>query len=308
METKPNQLIFHSMASRWNTLAIDIDIARSLGFDGLESSGAKIAAFLDAGFSKTDLRDRLADLCVPGIGFLIDLERQGKRRGDMLREAEELCQLAVSAGARGIEAITGPLDLRAFEPGAARCYPQLYRGLIDLPEEEQTTLTAANLGAVADIAADHGLIVYLEALSWTPLNSMDAQLRVIDRCGRDNVRLVVDFWHAYTAGDTPDRIARLDKNFIYGVHLCDSLPYLGGIPNEAALRDVPTGSGTLDLKSWVDAVKATGYTGWWSCELFCRRQHQDNSYAVARDLKILMERLILDQPDSSQMKNEGTNT
>ncbi|PRH89033.1 sugar phosphate isomerase/epimerase [Labrys okinawensis] len=295
METKHNQLIFHSMASRWNTLAIDIDITRSLGFDGLETSGTKIAAFLEAGFSQVDLRERLADLFLPGIGFLIDVERQGEHRRDMLREAEELCQLAVVAGARGIEAITGPLDLRAFEPEAANCYPQLYRGLIGMTEAEQTALTAGNLAAVADIAADHGLIVYLEALSWTPLNSMDAQLRIIDGCRRDNVRLVIDFWHAYTAGDTPDRIARLDKNLIYGVHLCDSLPYAGGIPNESILRDVPTGSGALDLKSWVDAVKATGYEGWWSCELFCKRQHQDNSYAVAQDLKILMERLILDR-------------
>ncbi|MBP0582600.1 sugar phosphate isomerase/epimerase [Labrys sp. LIt4] len=295
METKHNQLIFHSMASRWNTLAIDINIARSLGFDGLETSGTKIAAFLEAGFSQVDLRERLADLFLPGIGFLIDVERQGEHRRDMLREAEELCQLAVVAGARGIEAITGPLDLRAFEPEAAKCYPQLYRGLIGMTEAEQTALTAGNLAAVADIAADHGLIVYLEALSWTPLNSMDAQLRIIDGCRRDNVRLVIDFWHAYTAGDTPDRIARLDKNLIYGVHLCDSLPYAGGIPNESILRDVPTGSGALDLKSWVDAVKATGYEGWWSCELFCKRQHQDNSYAVAQDLKILMERLILDR-------------
>ncbi|WP_245197354.1 sugar phosphate isomerase/epimerase family protein [Labrys sp. LIt4] len=283
------------MASRWNTLAIDINIARSLGFDGLETSGTKIAAFLEAGFSQVDLRERLADLFLPGIGFLIDVERQGEHRRDMLREAEELCQLAVVAGARGIEAITGPLDLRAFEPEAAKCYPQLYRGLIGMTEAEQTALTAGNLAAVADIAADHGLIVYLEALSWTPLNSMDAQLRIIDGCRRDNVRLVIDFWHAYTAGDTPDRIARLDKNLIYGVHLCDSLPYAGGIPNESILRDVPTGSGALDLKSWVDAVKATGYEGWWSCELFCKRQHQDNSYAVAQDLKILMERLILDR-------------
>ncbi|WP_448955143.1 sugar phosphate isomerase/epimerase family protein [Labrys neptuniae] len=296
METKHNQLIFHSMASRWNTLAIDIDIARKLGFDGLETSGAKIAAFLEAGFSEAELRERLADLFLPGIGFLIDVERQGERRHDMLREAEDLCRLAVTAGARGIEAITGPLDLRAFEPEAAGRYRKLYRGLIDLPDAEQSALTAENLGAVADIAASHGLIVYLEALSWTPLSSMDAQLRVIERCKRDNVRLMVDFWHAYTAGDTPERIAQLDKDLIYGVHLCDSLPYAGGIPNEAVLRDVPTGGGALDLKSWVDAVKATGYRGWWSCELFCRRQHQDNSYAVARELKILMERLILDQP------------
>lgn len=293
MAKRDNQLIFHSMASRWNTLAIDIDITRTLGFDGLETSGSKIAAFLDAGFTQAELAERLNGLFLPGIGFLIDIERQGERRLDMLRDAEKLCQLASAAGAKGIEAITGPLDLRVFEAGSAGRYPDLYRGLIDLPEDTQTTLTAENLRAVADIAANYGLIVYLEALSWTPLNTMDAQLRIVDLCKRDNVRIVIDFWHSYTAGDTPERIARLDRELIYGVHLCDSLPYTGGIPNEPILRDVPTGRGILDLQSWVDAVKATGYTGWWSCELFCSRQHQDNSYNVAQELKTLMERLIL---------------
>lgn len=292
MTNKPDQLIFHSMASRWNTLSIDIDITRRVGFDGLETSGTKIAAFLDAGFTERDLKERLGDLFMPGIGFLIDIERQGDRRRDMLQEAERLCQLAVAAGARGIEAITGPLDLRVFEAGSARLYPDLYRGVVDFPRETQIALTADNLRAVADIAAGFGLIVYLEALSWTPLNTMDDQLRVIDLCKRDNVKLVIDFWHSYTSGDTPDRISRLDRELIYGVHFCDSLPFSGGIPNEPILRDVPTGNGALDLKIWVDAVKATGFTGWWSCELFCNRQHQDNSYDVARDLKSLMERLI----------------
>ena len=289
-----DKLIFHSMASKFNTLSIDIDIAQTVGFDGLETSGSKIAAFLKSGFTQDDLKASLKALEVPGIGFLIDLERQEVGREEMLREAEDLCRLAVAIGAKGIEAITGPLDLRAFEPGSAQRYPTLYRGLIDVPRDTQITLTAKNLGAVADIAAEHGLIVYLESLSWTPLNTMDAQLRIIEACRRDNVRLVIDFWHSYTSGDTPERIARLDKDLIYGVHVCDSLPYTGGLPNEAVLRDVPTGNGVLDLQSWVDAVKATGYRGWWSCELFCNRQHQDNSYNVARDLKTLMERMILD--------------
>ena len=292
MTRTQNQLIFHSMASKPNTLAIDIEIARSLGFDGLETSGNKIGAFLDAGFTVPDLKARLDGLFLPGIGFLIDLERQGDGRRQMLREAEQLCVLASAAGAKGIEAITGPLDIRVFEQGAAERYPDLYRGLIDLPTQAQTEQTAANLQAVADIAASHGLIVYLEALSWTPLNTMDAQLRVLDLCKRDNVRIVIDFWHSYTSGDTPEQIARLDKDLIYGVHLCDSLLYTGGIPNEPVLRDVPTGQGVLDMRSWVDAVKSTGYTGWWSCELFCNRQHQDNSFAVASELKALMERLI----------------
>ncbi|BAB52895.1 sugar phosphate isomerase/epimerase family protein [Mesorhizobium japonicum] len=170
--------------------------------------------------------------------------------------------------------------------------PALCRGVVGLPLETQIDLTASNLAAVADLAAQYGLLIYLEALSWTPLNTIDRQLRTIEIANRDNIRLVIDFWHCYTSGDTPKHIARLHKDIIYGVHICDSLAYAGGVPDENMLRDVPTGNGVLNLKEWVDAVKSTGYDGWWSCELFCRRQHQENSYDVARSLNALMRDLV----------------
>jgi sugar phosphate isomerase/epimerase len=121
---------------------------------------------------------------------------------------------------------------------------------------------------------------------------IDKQLRTIEKAGRSNVRLVADFWHSYTSGASPERISRPDKKLIYGVHVCDSRRSDGGAPVESLLRDVPTGRGVLHLKEWVDAVESTGYEGWWSCELFCKRQHQENSYDVARELKSLMETLI----------------
>lgn len=289
---KTNQIILHSLVAKHGTLALDLDIARRVGFDGLEASGGKLRAFLDAGFSAGELRETIGNTVIPGVGFLLDVERHGDDRAALLKDAEALAGLAALAGAKAIQVITGPISLDALRPDAATRHPRLYRGVVGLDENEQIALTARGLAAVADIAAAHGLLVYFEALSWTPVNTIDKQLRVIERAARDNVRLVVDFWHCYTSGDTPEGIARLDKDMIYGVHICDSLPFAGGIPDEPMLRDVPTGAGALNLKEWVDAVKSTGYDGWWSCELFCRRQHQQDSYAVAAGLKTLMAKLI----------------
>ena len=115
---------------------------------------------------------------------------------------------------------------------------------------------------------------------------------LIRRADRPNLRLAVDFWHCYASGDRPEDIAALPGALIYGVHVCDSLPFAGGIPDESVLRDVPTGQGALALQDWVGAVKATGYQGWWSCELFCRKQQQENSFEVARSLHQLMAGLI----------------
>lgn len=286
-----HQLILHSLVAKHATLAIDLEITKRLGFDGLETNGDKIAACLDSGFSVGDIKKLVGDVTIPGIGFLIDIERQGDDRATLRKEAADLFRLATAVGAKGVEVITGPLQLAALDRSVPPS-PDLYRGLIDLPEEEQIRLTAANLRELADIAAEQGLLLYLEALSWTPLNTIDKQLKVIEKAGRDNLKMLIDFWHCFTSNDTPDRISRIDKDILYGIHVCDSLPYSGGIPNEPVLRDVPTGKGALNLQEWVDAVKATGYVGWWSCELFCNRQHQENSFEVARELKELMTDLV----------------
>jgi sugar phosphate isomerase/epimerase len=287
-----NQLIYHGLVSRFSTLAIDLEIMRASGFDGLEISAAKMRNVLEAGFHEQELAQLLAKINIPGIGFLLDIERRGDDKHSLICEAQALFHLARIAGARGVQVLTGPVDVRAIEAIASLTPSELYEGVARLPRSEQIAVTAGNLALLADEAAKHGLLIYLESLAWTPLNRLTDQIELIARASRDNVRLVVDYWHCYASGDQPEDVARLDGEMIYGVHICDSLAFAGGIPNETVLRDVPTGKGALDLREWTDAVKSTGYKGWWSCELFCRRQQQDNSFVVAKDLHSLMYDLI----------------
>ncbi|MFS8146166.1 sugar phosphate isomerase/epimerase family protein [Rhizobium sp. BR 249] len=288
--TTTQKIILHSLVARHSTMAIDLEIAKQLEFDGLEASGSKISDCLAAGVSKASLREMVDGMFIPGIGFLINIERQNDERPQLFSDAVRLFELATAVGAKGVEVITGPLSLDAVRSKTP--IQGLYRGLIDRPEQEQIDLTAANLRELADVAASHDLTLYLESLSWTPLNTIDKQLKVIEKAGRTNIKLLIDYWHCYTSGDTPERVAKIDKDLIYGVHVCDSLEFKGGIPDEPILRDVPTGDGVLNLKEWTDAVKSTGYEGWWSCELFCNRNHQENSFDVARQLKSLMQSLI----------------
>lgn len=286
------KLIYHGLVSRFSTLAIDLEIMQAAGFDGLEISAQKMRDVLAAGYSREELASWLKDIYIPGIGFLLDVERHGADEPTLMTEAQEMLGLGKVAGAKGLQVITGPVQVKAVEAFAAGGSSGLYEGVLRLPRAEQVSITAQNLARIADLAAQQGSIVYFEALAWTPLNKLSDQIEVIERAGRNNVKLIVDFWHCYASGDTPEAVARLDKNMIYGVHVCDSLPFDGGIPNELILRDVPTGGGALNLGEWADAVKSTGYEGWWSCELFCRRQQLGNSFEVARELQSLMSSLV----------------
>lgn len=292
MNLSGQTLALHSTISRHGTLAIDVDIARHLGLQALEASGLKIASYLDAGFTHADLQNLLGDLEIPGVGYLANIERQGAEEHALFAEAEALFTLAQAAGAEGVQVLTGPINVDAVTDFQRQGHSQHYSGLLGTDMREQMLLTANNLRRLADLAKDFNLTLYLEALSWTPLSGIDRQVELLERAERDNLKMVIDFWHCHTSGDTPDDVAKMDKRHLYGVHVCDSLAFAGGVPNEVVLRDVPTGQGVLDLQAWTDAVLATGYQGWWSCELFCRKQQQQDSYAVARELKSLLERLL----------------
>lgn len=291
--TAPQQkIVLHSLIARDAPMAMDLRIASDLGYDGIELSATKMRAFLAAGWSEAELSARLRPFFIPGTGFLLDLERHGTDESALLQEAEALFHLAEVAGTKAVQVLTGPVDVSAVRRHATGLPVQGYVGTLGLDRAEQMAIASRNLARLADMAAERNLLIYLEALGWCPLNTISDQEEMILRADRPNIRMAVDFWHCYVSGDTPERVARMDKDIIYGVHVCDSLAHHDEIPDEAALRDVATGQGVLDLQAWVDAVKATGYVGWWSGELFCRRQHQDDSFEVAAEMRDLLRDLI----------------
>lgn len=291
--TEPRQkILLHSLVAKHAPMTMDLRIAQELGYDGLEMSAAKMRAFLEAGWSEADLAERLRSFDIPGIGFLLDLERHGADEPALIRDAEGIFHLAKLAGAAAVQVLTGPVSVDTVRRHAAGLPISSYCGVLGLDRTEQMAISARNLARLADMAAERGLLIYLEALAWCPLNTLSDQLEMITRADRPNIRLIVDFWHCYASGDTPERLAKLEKDLLYGVHLCDSLQYDGGIADEPVLRDVATGQGVLRLQDWVDAVKSTGFVGWWSGELFCRKQHQDDSFKVAAEMKRNFEALI----------------
>ncbi|WP_230956592.1 sugar phosphate isomerase/epimerase family protein [Burkholderia cepacia] len=291
-QSKANALIFHTTVSRFSNLITDLDTIAAIGFDGIELGADKLEAYLASGYGPEDLKALLENIYVPGMGFLIDIERQGQQTSAMYARADELFELATLSGAQGVQVLTGPVDVQSVVEWTQNGRTDRYAGVLGLPYARQIAATAKNLARLADMAAERGLVLYLEALSWAPINGIDKSIQLIDAAGRDNVKIVIDYWHCHTSGVTPDDIAKLDSRIIYGVHVCDSLPFPGGIPDERVLRDVPTGEGVIDLQQWTDAVKATGYRGWWSCELFCRKQQQQNAATVAAQLKRLMACLV----------------
>ncbi len=264
----------------------DIRVAREAGYAGIEIIGSKLYAYLDGGGNEGDVLKALGEFPVVGVGYVQDIERQASdAREALLAECERMCAVAARLGSPLVQLLTGPIDA-----GLGLEAPVGYRGLMQMPWSELRSQAAANLAELASIGARHGVSFYLEPLSWTRIHTLEHGRELIDTAGCDNVRLLIDFWHCFTSGTTPDDIAKLDRDLIAGIHYCDSLH---GDRSSHADRDVWTGGGLIPQKEWVDAVVGTGFEGWWACELFSERHWELDARTTARLLRRQLEYLLV---------------
>lgn len=268
-------LALHGQTTFHNNLANDIRLAQEAGFEALEIITEKLLRYLDLGLKVEDLaaifeKHGIRPACIDILG---DIERiEPKAHKQMLQEAERLCAAAKTLGCPTIQ----------INP---------FCGLAGRPWDEIIRLTAQNMAEIADIGQQYGVRFQLEGAAWTPIHSLTHCLELIEKTERDNVGLVLDFWHLWASRKTtPEEIARLDRSLIYGVHFCDGTrPEPDETwPNEKLLRGFLPGEGDIPLQTWVDAVQATGFDGVWSTELLSPLHWEADYLEIARDMKARM--------------------
>lgn len=258
----------------------EVRIAKELEYNGIEFMAAKIHRYLDNGHDIQALADACKDarIHVVCINALADADRLDTvEHSRLLAECEKLC-----SAAKLLECPTVQLVFRERLEGR--------------PWREIRKLTAGNAAKLADIGKNHGVGFQLEPLAWAPMHSLSQSLEVIEEAARDNLGMVIDFWHLWAGGETtPDEVAKLDKKMIRGVHFCDGKrKQTITVRDEEELRSYLPGEGDIDIRNWVDAVKSTGYDGSWSAETYSPRHWEMDLYDLSRKCKELMERYLND--------------
>jgi sugar phosphate isomerase/epimerase len=252
------RFVYNSNSTMHLPVLMQIRVAQETGWDGVFLRAEHITRYLAQGLPADGLREALVGLHPVNLGALVDVERwRPREHAAMLEEARRLTELAVEIGASFVQLLTGPVA-----PGGS------YTGPGELSTAELRRVTAEAMAEIADLGAPYGIRYYLEPVAWTPLGSLDLAVDVIAATARDNVGLVLDFWHLWQRGTTPDDIARLDRGVITGIDFSDSLGPAGAPHPDQDSRRVWPGEGAIPLSEWVDAVRSTGFDGWWDNELY----------------------------------------
>jgi len=290
---KRNALSLQSSCVGRANFRMYVDAAKKAGFDLIEPTKVQLKYFSDAGYTAKDVLDLLGDVKISSVGWLSDIDRQGYEFVSMMKEAEELFEMARSVGSEAIELINGPVDWRAVDAYRKGIPYDGYMGLQGLDKEEVERLTLKNLKALADLAKGFGLILFFEPLCWTPIPSLKEGLPLVKKAERDNLKVVVDFYHNYIAGLDADFLSKIDKDYVLGVHVCNSRKRdENAVPCEEIFRDVSFYEGEVPIKEWVDAMKSTGFDNWWAYETFSKKEAEENLYEFTKYVHDELDKLV----------------
>jgi 2-keto-myo-inositol isomerase len=166
---------------------------------------------------------------------------------------------------------------------------------LTLPGENQDTTAIqraiASLKEAAQWAAAFDVRLALEFRgSASFCASLDTALALIAQCGEPNVGVNLDVFHYYTGPSKFEDLALLTRDNLAFVQLCDVL----GVPRELAddADRILPGEGDFSLQPIVDHLRAIGYDGWVSLELFNPTLWQLKPAQVAELGLAALERLL----------------
>jgi sugar phosphate isomerase/epimerase len=221
------------------TLEEQATAAAAAGFTHLSPDMFALRAYVGAGKALGRLADHCAScgiqVCdIAGTNVSADHDAS-------MREAEELVGYATALGAPWLQVrITAPLGGDAL---------RTYRD-------------------VAALAAANDVGLGLEFSPFTPVDGLERAMQVLDevRDAAPRQGIVVDSWHlAYTDGY--DALRRLPGADLAFVQLDDAEPGAGVRTRDTMHRRAMPGEGVLDLGTFVDALRATGFDGVVTVEL-----------------------------------------
>lgn len=242
----------HGVSAYYSNAMTQTTIAGQLGYDAMEYLADHLLQYQDNGCSMAKLREYVESfgMTVSCINALQGIDRwEGEEKDALLKDAQRLVDIADELHCPVIQ----------LNPS--------YR-LLGMPEQQALDILCENIGQINEIGMAKNVRFQIEAIAHTGLDTLQKAKEIVHRLKTDNIGYVVDFWHIHASEQPIDEIRALTKEEILDVHLCDGRRVRPGETwDERVLRAYYPGEGDVPIAEMVEAVKSTGYDGFWSAEL-----------------------------------------
>ena len=261
------RLGFNGATTQTADLATDINITGQAGYDVIELRDVKLDQFLAQG-SLDDVRRMLRGAGV-AAWTINAIDRVGVDGAAGTARAVARCRQL----SRYAQAIECPWVLVVPGPTEGRTDAQVMSD------------TIATLREMADATAEFGVSVAFEFMGfpWAAVRDVAGAWAVVQEANRPNLGIIVDTAHFYAGGSTLESIREVDPERLIVLHINDV--------EDVAKPDIINGhrlypgEGVIPLQDILGAVRATGWDGVLSVELFREEYWQQDPLAVAREAK-----------------------
>jgi 2-keto-myo-inositol isomerase len=249
-------------------LATDIAVAGKAGFDFVEIWAAKLMGYLEQGGLPALRRDLkragVKAATLNSVEHVTFNDPSGHVR--MLEDFQRFCRVAEAVDAETVIVVPSPRP----------------KGVSQAAIERESVRVLRELSA---LARPHDVRLAYEFLGFADctVNSLAQCATIVEKVARPNVGLVLDTFHFFAGGSSLASIRRVNPAKIFIVHLND----VERVPRRKmhdALRLFP-GKGILPLGSILRALKAVGYAGRFSVEIFRPQYWNRPPLAVAREAR-----------------------
>ncbi len=262
------QLGFNGATTMTSDLETDIRIAGQAGYEVLEITATKLDAFLKTR-SFADAR-RLIDDAGLKTHAINSIEKinfgDAEGRAAVMARTRQLCEYARALDCPWIVAVPGPApEGTSWEAICAE--------------------TVASLRAMSDIAAPYGVKLAFEFLGfpWCSVRTAAQGWEIVKTTDRANVDMVIDTCHFYAGGSTLESIRAIDSKKLAIFHIND-VERMRKDEITDANRLFP-GDGVIPLHAIIAAVRAIGYDGVASVEIFRPEYWQRDPLSVAEEAR-----------------------
>ena len=254
-------------------LADDLEIAAEVGFTALEVWAGKLDAYLRER-SLEELGERMRALgvqpwCINSIEDITPRDAPG--RAEIMAQLERMAAVARAIGAPSIVVV----------PGRAPAGFRRDSAVADAVEV---------LRQMSDVAGEVGLAFEFLGKPGCSVPTLDMAIEIVEGVARSNVGMVIDTFHFYAGDSRMEDLARVPVNKLFVVHVngCEDRPK-GELTD--AHRLYP-GEGVIPIDEILSALRARGFDGTVSIEIFRPEYWEQDSRCVARTAREKAERVL----------------
>ena len=246
-----------------------------------------------------DLREKIQAIARAGFdgveifeNDIIAFDHSPREVGQMVRDAGMIVTLFQPF--RDFEGLPEPFRAKAFDRAERKFDVMQEIGTdlilvcsnVSVHAQGGIDTAAADLRELGERAARRGLRIGFEALAWGRfVNDHRDAWEIVRRAGHEAVGLVLDSFHTLSRNLEVDSIRAIPKDKIFLVQLADAPKLeLDLLSWSRHFRNFP-GQGDLPVDAFLQAVRATGYDGVLSLEIFNDQFRAGSASAVAIDGK-----------------------